>query len=192
MVNPSANEGEQALAEPAAPPPASRSVAAGEHQPRVVEHTRRRRGRRKAPMYTPKEVALMNYKDVDKLRRLLSDRGRMEPQRKTGLLAKDQRKLAREIKRARQIALLPYTHEHMWVSAQFRQEARAAARAERPPDEPPTAEPRCRNSCVGSATRAGGRPRGSGGDGGWRRRGGRVLRPGWRKLARRNSGARAR
>ncbi len=85
-----------------------------------------RRGGRKAPAFTPPEVEAIDYKDVDRLRRLVSERGRIDPRRKTGLTAKDQRKLTREIKRARFMALLPYTAAHMRVASEFRQAARAA------------------------------------------------------------------
>ena len=99
---------------------------------RVRVRARRRSGRR-APVFTPKEVEQIDYKDVDRLRRLISDRGKIEPRRKTGLTAKDQRKLAREIKRARHLALLPYTASHMRAAAEFRQAVRAARRSEAPP-----------------------------------------------------------
>ena len=100
--------------------------------PRVIERTRRRRGRRKAPIFPPKEVLTIDYKDVDKLRRLISERGKIDPRRKTGLIAKDQRKLTRAIKRARHLALLPYTAEHMRQTSQFRQSMRAARVEPRP------------------------------------------------------------
>jgi small subunit ribosomal protein S18 len=98
----------------------------------VIERTRRRRGRRKAPIFPPKEVLTIDYKDVEKLRRLISERGKIDPRRKTGLIAKDQRKLTRAIKRARHLALLPYTAEHMRQTSQFRQSMRAARVEPRP------------------------------------------------------------
>ena len=51
---------------------------------------------------------LVDYKDVRKLQRFLTERGKVLPRRATGLTAKQQRQVARAIKRARQIALLPY------------------------------------------------------------------------------------
>ncbi len=51
---------------------------------------------------------LVDYKDVRKLQRFLTERGKILPRRATGLTAKQQRQVARAIKRARQIALLPY------------------------------------------------------------------------------------
>ena len=55
----------------------------------------------------------IDYKDANKLRRFLSDRGKIEPRRKTGTCAKHQRRLAVALKRARHLALLPYTAEHI-------------------------------------------------------------------------------
>lgn len=48
------------------------------------------------------------YKDVDLLRRYLTDRGKIRPRRQTGLCARDQRRLATAVKRARHLALLPF------------------------------------------------------------------------------------
>ncbi len=48
------------------------------------------------------------YKDVDLLRRYLTDRGKIRPRRQTGLAARDQRQLAIAVKRARHLALLPF------------------------------------------------------------------------------------
>jgi len=49
-----------------------------------------------------------DYKDVDLMARFIADRGKILPRRNTGACAKHQRKIAIEIKRAREIALLPY------------------------------------------------------------------------------------
>lgn len=56
----------------------------------------------------------IDYKDVSRLRRYISqDRARIEPRRRTGTCAKHQRRLALAIKRARFLALLPYTPDHI-------------------------------------------------------------------------------
>lgn len=55
----------------------------------------------------------INYKDSAKLRQFISDRGKIEPRRKTGTCAKHQRALAIAIKRARHIALLPFVPKHI-------------------------------------------------------------------------------
>ena len=47
------------------------------------------------------------------MKRYISDRGKIEPRRKTGTCAKHQRLLSTALKEARQMALLPYTAEHM-------------------------------------------------------------------------------
>jgi small subunit ribosomal protein S18 len=54
----------------------------------------------------------ISYKQVDFLARYVTDRGKIRPSRQTGNCAKHQRVLARAIKRARYMALLPYTAEH--------------------------------------------------------------------------------
>lgn len=62
--------------------------------------------RRKSSPLAPGEK--VDYKDVRKLQRFLTERGKILPRRATGLTAKQQRQVATSIKRARQIALLPY------------------------------------------------------------------------------------
>jgi small subunit ribosomal protein S18 len=53
----------------------------------------------------------LDYKDTRRLQRFLTERGKILPRRATGLTAKQQRQVARAIKRARQIALLPYVKQ---------------------------------------------------------------------------------
>ena len=52
----------------------------------------------------------VDYKDVDVLRKYVNERGKILPRRVTGTCAKHQRIVAEQIKRARAIALLPYTN----------------------------------------------------------------------------------
>jgi small subunit ribosomal protein S18 len=78
----------------------------------------RRRGRfrrRVCPMCENK-ISFVDYKDFNFLRRFISDRGRIESRRKSGACSKHQRALAQAIKRARHLALLPYTAEHIRAS----------------------------------------------------------------------------
>jgi small subunit ribosomal protein S18 len=83
------------------------------------------------------KVERIDYKDVARLRRYLSDRAKIEPRRKTGSCAKHQRMVTTALKRARHMALLPYTAEQ--VRAMMSPQARALAggppppRPERPP-----------------------------------------------------------
>ena len=66
------------------------------------------RGRRKSCPFTGKNAPKIDYKDVNLLRRFVSERGKIMPSRITAVCAKKQRELTQAIKRARFIALLPY------------------------------------------------------------------------------------
>lgn len=59
------------------------------------------------------EKITIDYKDISRLRHYISDRAKIEPRRRTGVCAKHQRRLAQAIKRARFLALLPYTPNHL-------------------------------------------------------------------------------
>jgi small subunit ribosomal protein S18 len=69
--------------------------------------------RRKVCSFCSEKVEVIDYKVPSQLRRYISDRGKIEPRRKTGTCAKHQRALAMAIKRARHLALLPYTAAHI-------------------------------------------------------------------------------
>ena len=69
------------------------------------------RRRKKVCVFCGKENACIDYKDVNKLKRYVSERGKILPRRITGNCAKHQRALTVAIKRARHISLLPYTVE---------------------------------------------------------------------------------
>nr|prf ribosomal protein S18 [Geobacillus stearothermophilus] len=64
--------------------------------------------RRKVCYFTANNITHIDYKDVDLLKKFISERGKILPRRVTGTSAKYQRKLTVAIKRARQMALLPY------------------------------------------------------------------------------------
>ena len=68
----------------------------------------RPRKRRKVCSFCVDKITTIDYKDTAKLRRYLSERGKILPRRTTGTCAMHQRQLTEAIKRARQIALLPY------------------------------------------------------------------------------------
>lgn len=65
--------------------------------------------RRKTCPFSVDNGPTIDYKDVDMLKRYVSDRGKLLPSRITGVSAKYQRQLTAAVKRARQLALLPYT-----------------------------------------------------------------------------------
>jgi small subunit ribosomal protein S18 len=58
-------------------------------------------------------VSAIDYKDLSRMRRYVSDRARIEPRRKTGNCAKHQRALTLAIKRARHLALVPFIQGHV-------------------------------------------------------------------------------
>lgn len=64
---------------------------------------------RKVCAFCVDKIEHIDYKDVSRLQRFLSDRAKIEPRRKTGTCARHQRRLTVALKRARFMALLPYT-----------------------------------------------------------------------------------
>ena len=70
-----------------------------------------RKGRKKVCSFCVDKVEHIDYKDVAKLRRYISERGKIVPRRINGCCAKHQRQVTVAIKRARIIALLPYTSD---------------------------------------------------------------------------------
>jgi small subunit ribosomal protein S18 len=70
-----------------------------------------RRRRKKVCAFCQDKSTTIDYKDINKLRRYVSERGKILPRRITGTCAKHQRALTVAIKRARHIALLAYTVE---------------------------------------------------------------------------------
>lgn len=67
--------------------------------------------RRKVCDFCVNKIAYIDYKDVNRLRRYVNERGKIMPRRMTGTCAKHQRQLSEAVKRARAIALMPYTVE---------------------------------------------------------------------------------
>ncbi|HEY71733.1 MAG: 30S ribosomal protein S18 [Chloroflexi bacterium] len=73
------------------------------------DNKRQFRGRRKTCVFCRDKVDSIDYKQADSLRSFLTDRGKIQPRRRSGACAKHQRQLAVAIKRARHLALLPFT-----------------------------------------------------------------------------------
>ncbi|GKS14503.1 30S ribosomal protein S18 [Paenibacillus chitinolyticus] len=67
--------------------------------------------RRKVCYFTANKITHIDYKDIETLKKFISERGKILPRRVTGTSAKYQRMLTTAIKRSRTIALLPYTTE---------------------------------------------------------------------------------
>jgi small subunit ribosomal protein S18 len=79
-----------------------------------VEKTDRplhRKARKKVCHFCVDRVEEIDYKDIAKLRKFVSERAKILPRRATGTCAKHQRALTTAIKRARQVALLPYVND---------------------------------------------------------------------------------
>ena len=72
---------------------------------------RMRRARKKVCSFCVDKVTDIDYKEVAKIRKYVSERGKILPRRISGNCAKHQRQLTMAIKRARVVALLPYTAE---------------------------------------------------------------------------------
>ena len=87
--------------------PPGRAAADDEERPR------RGGRRRRVCIMCADKISVVDYKNASFLRRYVSDRGRIETRRRTSACAKHQRAIARAIKRARHLALIPYTAEHI-------------------------------------------------------------------------------
>lgn len=72
---------------------------------------RSRKPRRKVCGFCVDKIDYLDFKNVPAMRRYITDRGKILPRRTTGTCARHQRVLSHAIKRAREIALLPYTAE---------------------------------------------------------------------------------
>lgn len=82
----------------------SGAPAAREERPRYRQQNRRK----KVCAFCVDRAAVIDYKEVGRLRKYMSERGKIIPRRVTGTCAYHQRQLTTAIKRARQVALLPY------------------------------------------------------------------------------------
>lgn len=76
-----------------------------------MAYRKQRTGRRKVCYFTKNNIKYIDYKDVELLKKFISPNGKITPRRVTGTKAKYQRQLATAIKRARQMALLPYVED---------------------------------------------------------------------------------
>jgi small subunit ribosomal protein S18 len=106
------------MSPPAAPSPPSggRPGAPARRRPGEFGASRKFTPRRKVCQFCVDKIKEVDYKDIVRLRRFLSERGKIEPRRKTGTCAAHQRSLNVALKRARQLAMLPFTAEHIRVT----------------------------------------------------------------------------
>lgn len=75
------------------------------------ERPEHRKARRKVCHFCADRIEEIDYKDIAKLRKFVSERAKILPRRATGTCAAHQRKLTIAIKRARQVAILPYSND---------------------------------------------------------------------------------
>jgi len=83
----------------------------GGQSSRTGQPSKYRKMRRKVCAFCVDKIEYIDYKSVNRLRRFVSERGKILPRRATGTCASHQRLLTHAIKRAREIALLPFTAE---------------------------------------------------------------------------------
>ena len=79
-------------------------------QPRSKNKDNARRSKKKVSLLTQEKIDYVDWKDVNLLRRFMSDRAKIRARRVTGNSAQQQREIAIAIKNAREMALLPYTN----------------------------------------------------------------------------------
>ena len=82
-----------------------------EQRPAQQNNYAKRKPRKKVCQFCQEKATYIDYKEVGKLKKYVTERGKILPRRITGACAKHQRMVTRAIKRARTIALLPYTAE---------------------------------------------------------------------------------
>jgi len=73
---------------------------------------KRRPAKKKKCLFCSEGMVVIDYKDTDMMRKMCTERGKIAPRRNTGTCPKHQRLLATSIKRARQLALVPFIKEY--------------------------------------------------------------------------------
>jgi small subunit ribosomal protein S18 len=96
-----------------------------------------RRGKKKVCVFCRDKAEWVDYKDVNLLRKFMSDRGKIRARRVSGNCAQHQREVAVAIKTARELALLPYTQRTMSERGGARIGGRTITGLPRPPVAPP-------------------------------------------------------
>ena len=103
-------------------------------KPRGKNKDNARRSKKKVSILTQEKVEYVDYKDINLLRRFMSDRAKVRARRVTGNSEQQQKDVARAIKNAREMALLPYTNR---VTTQRTSKDRErGGRADAPPPRP--------------------------------------------------------
>lgn len=101
----------EATTETEAPVEAVQAVAVEAEVKQEVRRPQKRVAKKKVCAFCVEKATSIDYKDVNKLRRYITEKGKILPSRQTNVCAKHQRELAKAIKRARCAALLPFRAE---------------------------------------------------------------------------------
>ena len=104
--------------------------------PRTKNKDNARRSKKKTSVLVQEGVDYIDYKDINLLRRFVSDRAKIRARRVTGNDAQQQREVARAIKNAREMALLPYTNRVTTQRTSRERGPSGPGRAEGPPPVP--------------------------------------------------------
>jgi small subunit ribosomal protein S18 len=111
---------------------------AGRGQPKRTMKPRDKphRGKKKVSVLTQEKIEYVDYKDVNVLRRFMSDRAKIRARRVTGNDTQQQREIARAIKNAREMALVPYTNRVTTQRGGNRRDNERGGRADGPAPRP--------------------------------------------------------
>jgi small subunit ribosomal protein S18 len=109
--------------------------------PRTKNKDNARRSKKKTSVLVQEKIDYIDYKDINLLRRFVSDRAKIRARRVTGNDAQQQREVARAIKNAREMALLPYTNRVTTQRTSRDRGERGSLRADGPPPVPPGPPP---------------------------------------------------
>jgi small subunit ribosomal protein S18 len=104
--------------------------------PRTKNKDNARRSKKKTSVLVQESVDYIDYKDINLLRRFMSDRAKIRARRVTGNDAQQQREVARAIKNAREMALLPYTNRVTTQRTSRDRGPGGPGRADGPPPRP--------------------------------------------------------
>ena len=107
--------------------------------PRTKNKDNARRSKKKTSVLVQESVEYIDYKDINLLRRFMSDRAKIRARRVTGNDAQQQREVARAIKNAREMALLPYTNRVTTQRTSRDRGSGGPGRADGPPPDAPRA-----------------------------------------------------
>jgi small subunit ribosomal protein S18 len=114
----------------------------------------RGRRRRKVSYLTINKIATVDYKDSALLRRFINDQGKILPPRQTGTTAKEQRMVSNAIKRAREMALMPFVALDTSTGERGRFDRRSGPRGHRPDSRPQGPRPAPAESEAAAPTRS--------------------------------------